>query len=217
MASITIANLSKVYGDDKSAEAALADLHLDIGDNQFVTLLGPSGCGKTTTLRLIAGYMVPEAGTIHVDECLLSSPGGVVPAENRGMGMVFQNYALYPHMTVRENMGYPLRIAKMPKELREKRVRLYDSLHGEDPFLLDCLKRWVRDEHENKKGEAVDTSDWTAEHPKAIPRQMNGCDCGVFMLKYADYIAVGCPLTFHQRDMEYFRRRIVADAMEKGN
>ena len=101
-------------------------------------------------------------------------------------------------------------------ELREKRVRLYDSLHGEDPFLLDCLKRWVRDEYENKKGEAVDTSDWTAEHPKAIPRQMNGCDCGVFMLKYADYIASGCPLTFTQADMGYFRRRIVADGLEAG-
>ena len=101
-------------------------------------------------------------------------------------------------------------------ELREKRVRLYDSLHGEDPVLLDCLKRWVRDEYENKKGEAVDTSDWTAEHPKAIPRQMNGCDCGVFMLKYADYIASGCPLTFTQADMGYFRRRIVADGLEAG-
>ena len=101
-------------------------------------------------------------------------------------------------------------------ELKERRVRLYDSLHGEDHFLLDCLKRWVRDEYENKKGEAVDTSDWAAEHPKEIPRQMNGCDCGVFMLKYADYIASGCPLTFTQADMGYFRRRIVADGLEAG-
>jgi sentrin-specific protease 1 len=101
-------------------------------------------------------------------------------------------------------------------ELREKRVRLYDSLLGEDHFLLDCLKRWVRDEYENKKGEAVDTSGWAAEHPKEIPRQMNGCDCGVFMLKYADYIASGCPLTFTQADMAYFRRRIVADGLEAG-
>ena len=101
-------------------------------------------------------------------------------------------------------------------ELREKRVRLYDSLLGEDHFLLDCLKRWVRDEYENKKGEAVDTSGWAAEHPKAIPRQMNGCDCGVFMLKYADYIASGCPLTFTQADMGYFRRKIVADGLEAG-
>ena len=74
----------------------------------------------------------------------------------------------------------------------------------------------MRDEYENKKGEAVDTSDWAAEHPKEIPRQMNGCDCGVFMLKYADYIASGCPLTFTQADMGYFRRRIVADGLEAG-
>jgi sentrin-specific protease 1 len=60
------------------------------------------------------------------------------------------------------------------------------------------------------------TESWSVEIPKDIPRQMNGCDCGVFMLKYADYIAVGCPLTFHQRDMEYFRRRIVADADGEG-
>ena len=95
-------------------------------------------------------------------------------------------------------------------------MRLYDSLLGEDDDLLDCLKLWVRDEYEDKKGEAVDTSGWAAEHPKAIPRQMNGCDCGVFMHKYAGYIASGCPLTFTQADMAYFRRRIVADALEAG-
>ena len=99
-------------------------------------------------------------------------------------------------------------------ELKEKRVRLYDSLHGEDDHLLDCLKRWVGDEYDNKKKETLDTSGWRAEHPKDIPRQMNGCDCGVFMLKYADYIASGCPLSFTQADMGYFRRRIVADALE---
>ena len=66
----------------------------------------------------------------------------------------------------------------------------------------------------NKKKETLDTSGWRAEHPKDIPRQMNGCDCGVFMLKYADYIASGCPLSFTQADMGYFRRRIVADALE---
>ena len=98
-------------------------------------------------------------------------------------------------------------------ELREKRVRLYDSLHGEDHHLLNCLRRWVADEHENKKNESVDTSGWRLEHPKDIPRQMNGCDCGVFMLKYADYIASGVPLSFSQQDMKYFRRRIVADAL----
>jgi sentrin-specific protease 1 len=70
-------------------------------------------------------------------------------------------------------------------EPRKKRVRLYDSMLGEDRILLNCLKRWVRDESEDKKGEAVDTRRWAAEHPKEIPRQMNGWDCGVFMLKFS--------------------------------
>uniref|UniRef100_A0A7S0PPK7 Ubiquitin-like protease family profile domain-containing protein n=1 Tax=Micromonas pusilla TaxID=38833 RepID=A0A7S0PPK7_MICPS len=96
-------------------------------------------------------------------------------------------------------------------------VRFYDSLLGDDKGLVEDLLRWVRDEWRNKKNADVDTESWSVEIPKDIPRQMNGCDCGVFMLKYADYIATGCPLTFHQRDMEYFRRRIVADAVEKGN
>ena len=101
-------------------------------------------------------------------------------------------------------------------DLAAKCVRFYDSLLGDDKGLVEDLLRWVRDEWKKKNAD-VDTESWSVEIPKDIPRQMNGCDCGVFMLKYADYIATGCPLTFHQRDMEYFRRRIVADAMEKGN
>ena len=88
-------------------------LDLDIADNQFVTLLGPRGCGKTTTLRLIAGYMTPDTGTIHVDDRLLSSPDGVVPPEQRGMGMVFQNYAVWPHKTVFENVVFGLKLRKV--------------------------------------------------------------------------------------------------------
>src|ERR1700676_1410777 len=114
MAGITIKGLSKRFGAGDGALAAVADLDLDIGDNQFVTLLGPSGCGKTTTLRLIAGYMTPDSGTIHVGERLLSSPGGVVPPENRGMGMVFQNYAVWPHKTVFENVVFGLKVRKVP-------------------------------------------------------------------------------------------------------
>ena len=94
--------------------AAVTDLNLEIGDNQFITLLGPSGCGKTTTLRLIAGYMAPDAGTIHVDGTLMSSKDTLVLPEHRGMGMVFQNYAVWPHKTVYENVVFGLKLRKVP-------------------------------------------------------------------------------------------------------
>jgi len=127
MAGVTVKNLSKSYSA-ASDVAAVSELDLVIKDNTFVTLLGPSGCGKTTTLRLIAGYMAPDAGTIHVGERLLSSPNRVVPPENRGMGMVFQNYAVWPHKTVFENVVFGLRVrkvaAKAAGELVEKALAL---------------------------------------------------------------------------------------------
>jgi iron(III) transport system ATP-binding protein len=109
MAAITIRGLAKSYVGGAGI-AAVSDLSLDIADNQFVTLLGPSGCGKTTTLRLIAGFMAPDAGTIYADGRLVSSPGQVVPPEERGMGMVFQNYAVWPHKTVFENVVFGLKL-----------------------------------------------------------------------------------------------------------
>src|SRR5262249_37005336 len=95
---------------------------LVIRDNSFVTLLGPSGCGKTTTLRLIAGYMRPDAGTIHVGNKPLSSPEGVVPPEHRGMGMVFQNYAVWPHKSVYENVVFGLKLRKVARETARQQV-----------------------------------------------------------------------------------------------
>ncbi|MPY75794.1 MAG: ATP-binding cassette domain-containing protein [Alphaproteobacteria bacterium] len=113
MAGITIEALSKTYGSHDTDAAAVDDLDLAIEDNQFVTLLGPSGCGKTTTLRLIAGYIMPDAGTIHVDGRLVSSPGSVVSPDRRGMGMVFQNYAVWPHKTVFENVAFGPKLRKI--------------------------------------------------------------------------------------------------------
>ena len=113
MAGITIRGLSKSFGADADV-AAVADVDLDIKDNSFVTLLGPSGCGKTTTLRLIAGYITPDRGTIEVDGRPLSSPAAVVPPEGRGMGMVFQNYAVWPHKNVFENVVFGLKLRKVP-------------------------------------------------------------------------------------------------------
>ncbi|MFL4983358.1 MAG: ABC transporter ATP-binding protein [Xanthobacteraceae bacterium] len=122
MAGITIKGLSKHFGARDADVAAVSDLDLDINDNQFVTLLGPSGCGKTTTLRLIAGYIVPDAGTIHVDGRLVSSPGHVVPPDARRMGMVFQNYAVWPHKTVFENVVFGLKIRKVPAAQARRKV-----------------------------------------------------------------------------------------------
>jgi iron(III) transport system ATP-binding protein len=111
MAAIKIEGLSKRFAG--TASAAVRDLSLDIADNRFVTLLGPSGCGKTTTLRLIAGYLKPDAGMIRVDGAVLSSPESVVPPERRQMGMVFQNYAVWPHKTVFENVAFGLQIRRL--------------------------------------------------------------------------------------------------------
>jgi iron(III) transport system ATP-binding protein len=122
MASIAIKNLTKSFSTGDDAPAAVADLELDINDNEFVTLLGPSGCGKTTTLRMIAGYIVPDAGTIHVNGRLLSAPGQVVPPDQRGMGMVFQNYAVWPHKTVYENVVFGLKVRKTPAATARKKV-----------------------------------------------------------------------------------------------
>jgi iron(III) transport system ATP-binding protein len=122
MAGITIKGLSKRFGSGDAALAAVADLDLDIKDNQFVTLLGPSGCGKTTTLRLIAGYITPDAGTIAVAGRLLSSPQAVVPPEARGMGMVFQNYAVWPHKTVFENVVFGLKLRKLSAAVARQKV-----------------------------------------------------------------------------------------------
>jgi len=90
MASIGIEHVTKRFG----GVTAVRDLSLEIGDREFVTLLGPSGCGKTTLLRLIAGFMAPDEGVIRVGSAALSTPTGIVPPERRGMGMVFQNYAV---------------------------------------------------------------------------------------------------------------------------
>jgi iron(III) transport system ATP-binding protein len=122
MAGISIRGLSKSYSGDAGL-AAVADLSLDIDDGQFVTLLGPSGCGKTTTLRLIAGFIAPDAGTILADGRLLSSPGQVVPPEDRGMGMVFQNYAVWPHRTVFENVVFGLKLRRVAAADARERVK----------------------------------------------------------------------------------------------
>ncbi|MBI3710578.1 MAG: ABC transporter ATP-binding protein [Proteobacteria bacterium] len=125
MARIEIEDLSKSYGTDGAA--AVKALSLTVEDKRFVTLLGPSGCGKTTTLRLIAGYLAPDGGSIRIGGEVYSAPGRVLPPERRGMGMVFQNYAVWPHKTVYENVVFGLQVRRVPAALaRERVMRLLD-------------------------------------------------------------------------------------------
>src|SRR5215469_17806132 len=118
MPGVILKGLSKRYG----AVGAVDDLSLEIKPGELLALLGPSGCGKTTTLRLVAGFLVPEAGEIWVGDRVLSSPTTVVPPERRRMAMIFQSYALWPHMTVPRNVAYGLRFAGVPRGERERKV-----------------------------------------------------------------------------------------------
>src|SRR6185503_14235208 len=113
-----LTQLTKRYGDVVSVDGI--DLVVERGE--FICLLGPSGCGKTTTLRMIAGFLEPDAGEIRVDGKAISAPGAVVPPERRNMGMIFQSYAVWPHMTVRDNVGYGLRMRGVAASAREARV-----------------------------------------------------------------------------------------------
>ncbi|HXD44186.1 MAG TPA: ABC transporter ATP-binding protein [Pseudolabrys sp.] len=118
MASVELRSLTKRYG-----EAAVVDnVSLTIAHGNLVCLLGPSGCGKTTTLRLIAGFVEPSAGEIRVGDRLVSSPAQTVPPERRNMSMIFQSYALWPHMTVAENIIYGLKLRKLDRATIAKKL-----------------------------------------------------------------------------------------------
>jgi putative spermidine/putrescine transport system ATP-binding protein len=106
---------------DKSYDGKILvvkDLNLDIAEGEFITMLGPSGSGKTTCLMMLAGFETPTNGEIYLDKNPISN----IPPHKRGIGMVFQNYALFPHMTVYENLAFPLRVRKVPKEDADKKI-----------------------------------------------------------------------------------------------
>jgi iron(III) transport system ATP-binding protein len=116
---VALKALTHRYGD----VGAVDGLSLEVGAGELMALLGPSGCGKTTTLRLVAGFLKPQAGEIWVGERCLSSPASVVPPERRRMAMIFQSYALWPHMTVAQNVGYGLRFkTDLSRAERDRRV-----------------------------------------------------------------------------------------------
>ena len=112
--SIQFKNVTKTFGDTRVVD----DLSLAIDDGEFVVLLGPSGCGKTTTLRMLAGLESVTSGDIYIDDERIND----VQTQHRDLAMVFQSYALYPHMTIADNIGYPLRVRKLDRDERTRRV-----------------------------------------------------------------------------------------------
>jgi iron(III) transport system ATP-binding protein len=118
VASVELRGLTKRYGN----AAVVDDVSLTIEHGHLVCLLGPSGCGKTTTLRLIAGFIEPSEGEIRVGDRLVSSPANTLPPERRNMSMIFQSYALWPHMTVAENIIYGLKLRKMDRDTIGKKL-----------------------------------------------------------------------------------------------
>jgi len=136
---IEFRNVSRSFGDTTVVD----DLSLEIHDGEFVVLLGPSGCGKTTTLRMLAGLETVTSGEIFINGERVND----VPTQHRDLAMVFQSYALYPHMTIAENIGYPLRVRKLNKVERDERVNRVaamleiESLLGRKPRQLSGGER----------------------------------------------------------------------------
>ncbi len=122
MAQLTLERLSKDFGTIRAVDG----ITITVEDGEFLALLGPSGCGKTTILRLIAGFERPTSGRVLFDETLMSGAGVHVPPEQRRVGIVFQSYALWPHMSVADNVGYPLRVAGV--NARDRREPVLDAL-----------------------------------------------------------------------------------------
>ena len=128
MASVSLKKVSKVY---PGGVEAVREVSLDVGDGEFVVLVGPSGCGKSTTLRMIAGLEEVTAGEILIGDRVVND----VPPKDRDIAMVFQNYALYPHMTVYKNMAFGLKIRRYPKREIDERVREAAVLLGIEELL----------------------------------------------------------------------------------
>ena len=126
MSSITLTDVTKSYGNVQVIQSFTGTF----ADGEFVTLLGPSGCGKTTMLRMIAGFEKPTTGEIKIGDSVVSGPNAFVPPNERGIGMVFQSYAVWPHMDVFDNVVYPLKIQGVKRSERKKRVlEVLEAVH----------------------------------------------------------------------------------------
>ncbi len=133
MAEIAFSDVTKRFED---GTIAVDSVSMEIGDGEFMVLVGPSGSGKTTMMRMVAGLEEMSGGTISIGDRVVND----VPARSRNVAMVFQNYALYPHMSVGKNMGFPLRLAKVPKEEAQQRVQHAADMLG----IGDLLERKPR-------------------------------------------------------------------------
>ena len=128
MSTLSLKNINKIY---PNGVQAVFDFDLDIKDREFLVLVGPSGCGKSTTLRMVAGLEEISSGELYIDDLLVND----VAPKDRNIAMVFQSYALYPHMTVYDNMAFGLKIRKMPKQEIDKKVKEAAEILGLMPYL----------------------------------------------------------------------------------
>src|SRR5919199_1301012 len=132
MAKVSVRNVYKIYRGEKGRDVtAVRDVSLEIGDREFVVLVGPSGCGKSTTLRMIAGLEEISRGEIYIADRLVNH----VPPKDRDIAMVFQNYALYPHMTVYDNLAFGLKLRKYARAEIRKRVQDAAGILGIEELL----------------------------------------------------------------------------------
>lgn len=128
MSKLSLKNVYKVYDGNVTA---VEDFNLEIQDEEFIVFVGPSGCGKSTTLRMVAGLESITKGEIYIGDRLVND----VEPKDRDIAMVFQNYALYPHMTVKENMSYALKLRKMPKAEIDEKVNEAAEILGLTEYL----------------------------------------------------------------------------------
>ena len=128
MATLKFVNINKIY--DNKVQAVF-DFNLDVQDKEFIVFVGPSGCGKSTTLRMVAGLEEITSGELYINDRLVND----IAPKDRDIAMVFQSYALYPHMTVFDNMAFGLKLRKVPKEEIEKRVNEAAAILGLEPYL----------------------------------------------------------------------------------
>src|SRR5437763_3470761 len=128
MAGVSFEHVTKTYADGTTA---VNSLDLGVDDGEFMVLVGPSGCGKTTALRMVAGLEDISGGVLRIGERVVNH----VPSRDRDIAMVFQSYALYPHLSVYENIAFGLRLKKMKKEEIDRRVQDAARILGLDPFL----------------------------------------------------------------------------------